>query len=131
MEIIRLIYKGRCKLTRDRVGHEYIQENTEKEFIFKKKVIPTSIGLVVECQFAYTSVKSPYKILYCIKNTDKIDAWFNIDKAVSDEQRMKKDINKDLKTKYDRTLATINEMVKELPPQQCRIFKLRLINDIL
>lgn len=127
---IRLIYKGRCNLANGKIGHEYIQENTKNEFVFGNKLVKCGVGWTIKCTRTETGVKGPYTPMYRIKDTDLIDTWFNNDKAISDYERLKRDVNKDIKTKYDRVIAMIKEMKLDLPPQQRRIFLLRIVNDI-
>lgn len=131
-ERIVLIYVGRVRLVGKRsLGHSYIKEGTHEEMNFASKLKPTAIGWRIECTLAETGVRGPYDVLDRIEDEDLIDTWYNRDKALSDQQRLLKQSNKDVDTNYDRHIEALREMIRQQPSTLKRIFKMRIIYDIM
>lgn len=130
MEKITYIYQGRRLTHKKKLIHSYLEKDSGKDSWYSKKLSQSSIGSIIECTKTDTGVKAPYDYKGKFNDESKITHWIELDWAAKKEYDLLKEMKKVPKSEYENILQRLNLILVNLPRNQRKLFKMKLLLDL-
>lgn len=143
MKEVELVYIGRRMSVKKRLIHCYIDLSTKEEEAYTKILCPISVGSVMRCTRTESGVSSPYVFLRKatdsknvpittkVYSVDTVSKWIEADWAAKKDFDLQKEMKRVPKSKYENLVLQINDLIEDLPASQRKLFKMKLLMDLV
>lgn len=127
---IKLTYQGKRLSSKGRILYSYLNPNGNDDERYPKKLKNVSIGGIIEVTKTENGVKPPYEYKGRHSNENDFPNRVEADWAAQKKHELLREMKKVPKTEYHKIVQRLNSIISNLPRNQRKLFKPKLIMDL-